>query len=42
VNRVHIVSAQGVESLDEMPKADVALALMERMADTLLAKAADK
>ena len=40
-NTVHIVSADGVESLDKMPKADVALALMQRVADTLTAEAAE-
>lgn len=39
-NRVHIVSADGVESLDEMPKGDVAMALMQKMAETLAAEAA--
>ncbi len=34
-NRVHIVSAQGVENLPEMPKEDVARALVERIADAL-------
>ncbi len=34
-NRVHIVSADGVESLDEMPKAQVAMALMERVTKSL-------
>ncbi len=40
-NRVHIVSADGVESLDEMPKSQVAMALMERVAATLGAEAAE-
>jgi len=40
-NRVHIVSADGVESLDEMPKAAVAMALAERIAATLSAEAAE-
>ncbi len=31
-NAVHIVTAAGVESLVEMPKAAVAVALVERMA----------
>ncbi|MFU7527493.1 phosphopantothenoylcysteine decarboxylase [Qipengyuania sp. ASV99] len=39
-NRVHIVSADGVESLDEMPKGEVAMALMERIAAALSAEAA--
>lgn len=34
-NRVHIVTAKGVEDLPEMPKDDVALALVERIADAL-------
>ena len=35
VNAVHIVTAAGVESLPEMPKAAVAAALVERMARAL-------
>lgn len=35
-NAVHIVTAQGVESLPEMPKEDVARALVERIADALV------
>ncbi len=34
-NAVHIVTAQGVESLPEMPKDDVATALVQRIADAL-------
>jgi phosphopantothenoylcysteine decarboxylase/phosphopantothenate--cysteine ligase len=34
-NTVHIVTSAGVESLPEMPKEDVARALVERMADAL-------
>lgn len=34
-NRVHIVTAQGVESWDDMPKGDVARRLVERIADEL-------
>lgn len=34
-NRVHIVTEKRVESLDEMPKADVARALIERVAEAL-------
>lgn len=34
-NTVHIVTARGVESLPEMPKEDVARALMEKIADAL-------
>lgn len=37
-NAVHIVTGDGVESLDEMPKAEVAMALVNRMADALAAK----
>lgn len=40
-NRVHIVSGDGVESLDEMPKSAVAMALVERIAATLKAEAAE-
>lgn len=35
-NAVHIVSDKGVESLPEMPKDDVAAALVERIADALV------
>lgn len=35
-NAVHIVTGQGVESLPEMPKDDVAMALVERIADALV------
>ena len=34
-NTVHIVTAKGVESLPEMPKEDVARALVEKIADAL-------
>ncbi len=34
-NTVHILSEEGVESLEEMPKMDVAMALVERMATAL-------
>ncbi|TNE32274.1 MAG: bifunctional phosphopantothenoylcysteine decarboxylase/phosphopantothenate synthase, partial [Alphaproteobacteria bacterium] len=34
-NRVHIVTGEGVESLDEMPKLEVAIALAERIAAAL-------
>jgi phosphopantothenoylcysteine decarboxylase / phosphopantothenate---cysteine ligase len=34
-NTVHIVTGEGVESLDKMPKNQVALALMEKLADAL-------
>lgn len=40
-NRVHIVSEEGVDSLDQMPKAAVAMALAQRIADTLTAEAAE-
>ena len=41
LNRVHIVSAAGVETLEEMPKSAVAMALAERIADSLKAEAAE-
>ncbi|HEY0960001.1 MAG TPA: bifunctional phosphopantothenoylcysteine decarboxylase/phosphopantothenate synthase [Novosphingobium sp.] len=34
-NTVHIVTAKGIESLSEMPKEDVARAIVERIADAL-------
>lgn len=37
-NAVHIITGDGVESLEEMPKAQVAMALMDRVADALNAK----
>ena len=37
-NMVHIVTTDGVESLDEMPKGEVAMALVNRMAEALAAK----
>nr|WP_298930948.1 bifunctional phosphopantothenoylcysteine decarboxylase/phosphopantothenate synthase [uncultured Erythrobacter sp.] len=40
-NKVHIVSSEGTESLDEMPKAAVAMALVERIAASLKAEAAE-
>lgn len=40
-NRVHIVNEDGVESLEEMPKLEVAMALVQRMADALAEKEAD-
>jgi phosphopantothenoylcysteine decarboxylase/phosphopantothenate--cysteine ligase len=40
-NRVHIISADGVESLQQMPKSAVAMALMQRIATTLRAEAAE-
>lgn len=40
-NRVTIVSADGIETLDEMPKAAVAMALVERIAASLKAEAAE-
>jgi phosphopantothenoylcysteine decarboxylase/phosphopantothenate--cysteine ligase len=40
-NRVTIVSNDGIETLDEMPKAAVAMALVERIAAALHAEAAE-
>ncbi len=40
-NRVNIVSETGVETLEEMPKADVARALIERVAEALADKVDD-
>jgi phosphopantothenoylcysteine decarboxylase/phosphopantothenate--cysteine ligase len=40
-NRVHILSAEGVETLDEMPKSAVAMALAERIAAVFKAEAAE-
>lgn len=40
-NLVHIVSEGGVESLEEMPKLEVAIALVERMATALAEKEAN-
>jgi phosphopantothenoylcysteine decarboxylase/phosphopantothenate--cysteine ligase len=40
-NRVTIVSAEGIETLDEMPKAAVAMALAERIAAVFRAEAAE-
>jgi phosphopantothenoylcysteine decarboxylase/phosphopantothenate--cysteine ligase len=40
-NRVHILSADGVETLDEMPKSAVAMALAERIAAVFKAEAAE-
>ncbi|UAB78175.1 bifunctional phosphopantothenoylcysteine decarboxylase/phosphopantothenate synthase [Erythrobacter sp. SCSIO 43205] len=37
-NAVHIITSEGVESLDQMPKGEVAMALVNRMADALAAK----
>jgi phosphopantothenoylcysteine decarboxylase / phosphopantothenate---cysteine ligase len=37
-NAVHIISGDGVESLKEMPKGEVAMAIMSRVADTLIGK----
>ena len=37
-NKVHIVDGEGVESLDEMPKLEVAMALVERIAAALNAE----
>jgi phosphopantothenoylcysteine decarboxylase/phosphopantothenate--cysteine ligase len=41
VNRVTIITSEGVETLDEMPKAAVAMALVERIATALHAEAAE-
>lgn len=41
LNRVTIVSANGIETLDEMPKSAVAMALVERIAASLKAEAAE-
>ena len=40
-NRVHIISEDGVDSLEEMPKIEVAMALVERMAEALAEKEAN-
>jgi phosphopantothenoylcysteine decarboxylase/phosphopantothenate--cysteine ligase len=40
-NRVHIISGDGIETLEEMPKAAVAMALVERIAASLRAEAAE-
>lgn len=40
-NTVHIITGDGVEDLKEMPKAQVAMAIMQRVADTFEAKAAE-
>jgi phosphopantothenoylcysteine decarboxylase/phosphopantothenate--cysteine ligase len=40
-NRVHIISGEGVETLDDMPKSAVAMALAERIAASLKAEAAE-
>jgi phosphopantothenoylcysteine decarboxylase/phosphopantothenate--cysteine ligase len=40
-NRVTIVAGDGVETLDEMPKSAVAMALVERIAASLKAEAAE-
>jgi phosphopantothenoylcysteine decarboxylase / phosphopantothenate---cysteine ligase len=40
-NRVHIVSSDGIETLDEMPKSAVAMALAERIAAVFKAEAAE-
>lgn len=41
LNRVTIVAGDGVETLDEMPKSAVAMALVERIAASLKAEAAE-
>jgi len=40
-NAVHIISSDGIESLDQMPKHEVAMALVQRIAETLIAEAAE-
>lgn len=40
-NRVAIISSEGIETLEEMPKAAVAMALVERIAAALHAEAAE-
>ena len=35
MNRVQIISEDGVDTLEEMPKMDIAMALVEKMAETL-------
>ncbi len=41
MNRVHIVNEDGVESLEEMPKLEVAITLVQKMADALALKQAN-
>ena len=41
VNRVTIITAEGIETLEEMPKSAVAMALVERIAESLQAEAAE-
>lgn len=41
LNRVSIISGEGIETLEEMPKAAVAMALVERIAASLRAEAAE-
>jgi phosphopantothenoylcysteine decarboxylase/phosphopantothenate--cysteine ligase len=41
LNRVTIISGDGIETMDEMPKAAVAMALVERIAASLRAEAAE-
>ena len=40
-NRISIVSGDGVETLEEMPKSAVAMALVERIAASLKVEAAE-
>ncbi|MEP1420228.1 MAG: bifunctional phosphopantothenoylcysteine decarboxylase/phosphopantothenate--cysteine ligase CoaBC [Erythrobacter sp.] len=40
-NAVHIITGDGVENLKEMPKSEVAMAIMQRVADTFQAEAAE-
>ncbi|NNE48948.1 MAG: bifunctional phosphopantothenoylcysteine decarboxylase/phosphopantothenate synthase [Altererythrobacter sp.] len=41
LNRVQIISEDGVDTLEEMPKMDIAMALVEKMAETLQGKKED-
>ena len=41
MNRVHLISSEGVETLEEMPKSAVAMALAERIAAAFRAEAAE-
>ncbi|MDA0820588.1 MAG: bifunctional phosphopantothenoylcysteine decarboxylase/phosphopantothenate synthase [Proteobacteria bacterium] len=41
MNRVQIISEDGVDTLEEMPKMDIAMALVEKMAETLQGKKED-
>ncbi|MBT8432370.1 MAG: bifunctional phosphopantothenoylcysteine decarboxylase/phosphopantothenate synthase, partial [Altererythrobacter sp.] len=41
LNRVQIISEDVVDTLEEMPKMDIAMALVEKMAETLQGKKED-